>query len=314
MKPVKLYFAGSAYPDPLKNRLVSYAYPDQIGRWFKLTGDTSGNIILDSGAFSAWKSGKVIDLSEYIKYTHRAIEEGKKFNKVVRPVNLDVIPGSNGQTQQLNKLLSGKRKENLQLIDDAAKRGYQNMVEMLSNGISPIHVFHQGERWEWLDRMVDKVSYIGVSPANDMPVKSKRQWMYSVFNYLHKNSIDVDTHGFAVFDQSVIQEFPWTSCDATTPLLLAGYGKIMCPSGGFLNPDYSKGGTHLIVSERKVKDGQGDVTDFKLKQLLPGYTFKDLQDRVVRVQINVKFVLGMEKYINDCKKRVEFKSRETLFA
>lgn len=313
MKSVKLYFAGSAYPEPLENRLVSYAYPDQLKNWFKLTGDEPGRIILDSGAFSAWKSGTVINLDDYIEFAHTAIKDGEKLNKIVRPVNLDVIPGSVGKTSQLNKLLSGNRRENLELIDDAAKRGHDNMVKMLDNGITPIHVFHQGETWKWLDKMVEKVPYIGVSPANDMPVKSKRNWMYSVFNYLHKNGIKVDTHGFAVFDSSVILEFPWTSVDATTPLLLAGYGKIMCPSGGFSNPDYSIRGSHLVVSERRATLGHGDVTEEKLKQLLPGCTFKDLQDREVRVKYNVKFVLGLQDYINSCKKKTEFTSRESLF-
>jgi hypothetical protein len=313
MKPVKLYFAGGSYPMPLENRLVSYAYPEQLKAWFKMTGDMKGNIILDSGAFSAWRSGKSIDLDALCEYAHKAIEEGKKYNKTIRVVNLDVIPGKVGETQQLNKVLSGARKENLELIDSAAKAGYKNMLRMIENGITPIHVFHQGEKWKWLDRMVESVPYIGVSPANDMPMKSKRQWMYTVFSYLYKNNIKVDTHGFAVFDQDVIEEFPWTSCDATSPLLLAGYGKIYCPAGGFSNPDYSQKPSHLIVSDKKAINGVGDVTDEKLKQLLGGqYTFEDLQDRVVRVKLNVQFILGLQGYINKRKRKVEFIPKTTL--
>lgn len=332
MKEIKLYFAGGAYPFPLENRLVSYAYPDQLKSWFKMTGDMKGNIILDSGAFSAWKSGKVINIQDLITYSHKAIEEGAKLNKTVRVVNLDVIPGNVGETRALNNLKSGNRAENLELIEGAARRGYKNMLTMLEEGITPIHVFHQGERWKWLDRMVECVPYIGVSPANDMPAKSKRQWMYSVFSYLYKNNINVDTHGFAVFDKDVIEEFPWTSCDATSPLLLAGYGKIYCPVGGYVTPDYSQKPAHLVVSgkevlyegaegwmepgahvKRKASNGRGDVTDEKLKQLLGGeYTFEDLQDRVVRVKINVQYILGLQDYVNQKKRKVEFIPKETL--
>lgn len=313
MKPIKLYFAGGFYPMPLENRLVSYAYPEQLKAWFKMTGDMKGNIILDSGAFSAWKSGKVINLQDFVTFSLKAIEDGKKLNKVVHVVNLDVIPGKVGETAQLNKLLSGNRAQNLELIEEAARRGYKNMLRMIEGGVTPIHVFHQGERWKWLDRMVEQVPYIGISPANDMPVKSKKQWMYSVFSYLYTHGIDVDTHGFAVFDQDVIEEFPWTSCDATTPLLLAGYGKILCPNGGFPNPDYSCRPTHLIVSDRKAINGSGDVTDEKLKQLLGGeYTFEDLQDRVKRVQLNVRYVLELQDYVNEKKRMMEFIPKETL--
>lgn len=325
MKPIKLYFAGGSYPFPLENRLVSYAYPEQLKAWFKMTGDMPGNIILDSGAFSAWKSGKVIGLNELIAFAHKAIEDGKKLNKVVRVVNLDVIPGKVGETQALNKLLSGRRTENLELINHAARNGYKNMLTMIEGGVTPIHVFHQGESWKWLDRMVESVPYIGVSPANDMPTASKRKWMYSVFSYLYKNNINVDTHGFAVFNKEVIEEFPWTSCDATSPLLLAGYGKIYCPVGGFLNPDYSQKPSHLVVSGRetvfetpgrftgdttmriKAVSGSGDVTEEKIKQLLgPEYTFETLQDRVVRVKLNVQYILGLQDYVNKKKRKVNF--------
>lgn len=325
MKPIKLYFAGGYYPIPLENRLVSYAYPDQLKAWFKMTGDMPGNIILDSGAFSAWRSGKAIQLSDLISFAHKAIEDGKKLNKVVRVVNLDVIPGKVGETKALNKVLSGKRTENLSLINEAARQGYKNMLTMIEGGVTPIHVFHQGESWKWLDRMVESVPYIGISPANDMPTTSKRKWMDSVFTYLYKNNVDVDTHGFAVFNKEVIEEFPWTSCDATSPLLLAGYGKIYCPVGGFLNPDYSQKPSHLVVSGRetiletngsltgdsvvatKARKGEKDVTDEKLKQLLGGeYTFESLQDRVVRVKLNIKYILGLQEYVNKKKRRVNF--------
>src|SRR5687768_8210814 len=105
MKPITLYFAGSHYPFPLRNRLVSYAYPEQINTWFKMTGDMPGKIIVDSGAFSAWQTGKVIDIGKYIEYAHDVIERGKALNKVVRVVNLDVIPGSVGKSKALNKLV-----------------------------------------------------------------------------------------------------------------------------------------------------------------------------------------------------------------
>jgi hypothetical protein len=306
LKAIKLYFAGGVYPQSLENRLVSYIFKDQLRNWFKVTGTVPGNIILDSGAFSAWKSGKVIDLREFITYAHKAISDGLKLNKVVRVVNLDVIPGKVGETKQLNKFISGQRAANLEVINKAARDGYKNMMTMIEEGITPIHVFHQGEEWKWLDRMVERVPYIGISPANDMPVDSKRKWMHSVFSYLHKNNIEVDTHGFAVFDQKIVEEFPWTSCDATTPIMRASFGNVVCPAGGFLNPDYSRKPFAIAISERKSIDGI-NVSDMKLKKLLgKEYSFKSLQDYYTRLDLNIRYILEYEQYVNEKKKSTEF--------
>lgn len=317
MKPIKLYFAGAwggggkseaAVRDcGVKNKLVSYVYPSQLSGWFEVTKNTPGNIMVDSGAFSAWNKGKEIDLGAYIEYAHEAIRKGEELNKKVYIVNLDVIPGQVGQTRGLIK---NRKKDNRDLIEQAAKQGYKNMHTMLRNGITPIHVFHQGEDWKWLDRMLGHTNYIGISPANDLGVSVKKRWIESVFEYLYKKNADVDTHGFAVWMVSVLRKFPWTSCDAATWRLLAAWGGIMYPRGGFSSPDYSKPPLTLAVSEKRNCKGVGLLTPQLIKMLAEdGYSYEELQHWSQRAALNIRYFLELEKWLNKEKTQKEFKPK-----
>lgn len=315
MKPIKLYFAGAISKNTItnfpSNRLVTFAYPSELWTWLRINKGKPGNIIVDSGAFSAWNKGMVVDIYEYIKYSKKAIEKGNQQNKKVYVVNLDNIPGEVGDN------IYKRRISNFAVtavINTAARQGYKNMKIMLDNGIEPIHVFHQGEKFRWLDKMVEKINYIGISPANDVSQKEKYLWVYSVFNYLYKNNIGVDTHGFAVFERNLLLDFPWTSCDAASWKIFAGMGSIFYPYGGFLNADYSKESFRLMVSARsRGREGVGDLSPGILEKLKKdGYSFDDLQSGKTRYDINIRYCLGFEKYINEYKKSTEFVSRRTL--
>ena len=138
--------------------------------------------------------------------------------------------------------------------------------------------------------------------------------MYSFFNYLYKNNIKVDTHGFAVFEGNLLLDFPWTSCDAASWKIFAGMGGIFYPHGGFLNADYSKESFRLMVSaRRRGREGVGDLSPGILEKLKKdGYSFDDLQSGKTRYDINIWYCLGFEKYINEYKKSIEFVPRRTL--
>lgn len=322
MRPVRLYFAGPIfYPkgdravslnQQITNRLVSYLYPDQLRRWCEQIEDIKGNIILDSGAFSAWMKGQEIPLDAYITYAKNAMQMAKDYNKHLRIVNLDVIPGVYGASMQLNLVNS---KENRDTINKAASKGYENLLRMKDAGITPIHVFHQGEDFEWLEKMVKLTDYIGISPANDMGVPARVDWMRSVFTYLHNNNIKVKTHGFAVLMLPVLKTLPFTSVDAATWRIVAAWGSIMYPIGGFSNPDYSQFPMLFCVSERRVGKGMGTLTPEKVKQLEnDGYTFEELQTFDGRCEINIRYILGLEKWVNEYRKGIKFKPVNDLFS
>ena len=313
MRPIKLYFAGAwsgvcneeEVNLGIKNKLVSYMYPQQLESWLKVAKNQKGNIIVDSGAFSAWSKGDKIDLGKYIEYAHKAIQDGKAQGKEVRIVNLDVIPGKKGETKTLQNFTNTK---NTDLVEQAAMRGYENLETMLANGITPIHVFHQGERLYWLDKMIEKTDYIGISPANDLGVPSRRKWIESVYNHLQKKNCQVKTHGFAVWMPRILKDFPWTSCDAATWRLVAAWGKIYYPARGLSNPDYSQLPSTITVSNRRNAKGVGELTDEITQDLENnGYPLEKLQDWAERAKVNVQYFLALEKWLNEQKKNIEYK-------
>lgn len=322
MKEITLYFAGAwsggdATSDKevtlgVRNKLCSFLYPNQLESWLRFSEHVEGKILIDSGAFSAWNKGMAVDFDKYIQYCQDALDSPLSKKKKIRVVNLDVIPGKAGETANLN---TSVKKQDRQVIEDAANQGYKNLCYFLGHGITPIHVFHQGEDFKWLDKMVEKTDYIGISPANDVGSDQKRLWIDRTFSYLEKNNIKVDTHGFAVWSPSIISDFPWTSCDAATWRLLAAYGGIFYPVGGFKNPDFSINPITMHVSDRKFNT---DLHCFgkEIKEMLKddGYELSDLQEHWSgRAEINIRYFVEFEKWVNNVKKVKEFKVKKSFF-
>ena len=168
--------------------------------------------VLDSGAFSAWNSGRYIDLKEYIVYAKDFARRYHGHIDHIYVVNLDVIPGEQGT------------KPTQKEVEEAARQGWDNMLQMERAGLEPVHIFHQGERFEWLERICARHRYIGISPNNDAGVKSKFLWMQKVFSIIKAENM---THGFAVTARKLMQSFPWYSVDSTSWMAPQVYGKAV---------------------------------------------------------------------------------------
>lgn len=320
MREISLYFAGawsgtcsSKETDlGVTNKLCSFLYPDQLDSWLTVSEKTPGKILIDSGAFSAWNKGKEVDFDAYIEYCKTALNDPRAKNKLIRCVNLDVIPGKKGETSSLTKSV---KIEDKKIIDQAAEQGYKNLLYFLSKGITPIHVFHQGEDFKWLELMVEKTDYIGISPANDVGMDQKRLWIDRTFSYMERNNIRVKTHGFAVWSPSIIVSYPWTSCDAATWRLLAAYGGIFYPVGGYSNPDFSQNPLCMAVSENRVPVDSIPFSEPLVKMITEdGYDFQKLQESwQERSEINIRYFIEFEKYANAQKAITKYVARNSLF-
>jgi hypothetical protein len=319
MNQIRLYFAGAykgkATEEEVKtgitNKLCSFLYPMQLDSWASLTTSIPGYILIDSGAFSAWNKGDTVDFDGYIQYCKEALADPRLKNKKIRVVNLDVIPGEKGKTK---KLTSSNTLESKKIIDDAAKEGYKNLMYFKSKGIIPIHVFHQGENFDHLVQMIEQTDYIGISPANDLHMSQKQLWIDRVFSFIEQKNLKVDTHGFAVWSPSIILTYPWTSCDAATWRLVAGYGGVYLPVGGFSNPDFSQQPMVFAISERRVRFDWIPFSE-KIKQMLKndGYEIKELQDSwEKRCEVNIRYFLEFEKWVNIQKAKRDFKPTRTF--
>src|ERR1700677_2471910 len=105
------------------------------------------SIALDSGAFSSWRRGIDLPLKDYTAYCKANKEHAAMY------VNMDCIPGENG-------LMDHSQSS----IEKSAAKSYENLQIMKAAGLRPVPVFHQGETFNWLDKMLeDGETYIGIS-------------------------------------------------------------------------------------------------------------------------------------------------------
>jgi hypothetical protein len=196
------------------------------------------NLILDSGAFSAWMKQSEINLDEYIQFCLENLDV------ISYVVNLDVIPGKFGQ-----KNLPPEE------IERSASKGYENYLYMINHGIPKeklIHVFHQGESFKWLKKMIREIPYIGLSPANDRTTPEKMMWLDNCMPIVTDSSglPIVKFHGFAVTSLRLMLRYPWYSVDSTSWVMTGRMGSVLVPKFRQGRYDYMIDPFKVAVSDR----------------------------------------------------------------
>ncbi len=234
------YFAGyegyDFYDDPLLRlfdfRLIAYNMM-RTGQfddlYFGEHHDKYSSIILDSGAFAAWKNGTYIDRKKYVDYCI------KWKDKIDFFVNLDVIPG------RYEKNRKKPRRYSEAILRNAAELGYKNYKYMVSRmepeGISRdriIQVYHMWEPLDILERMVeeDGSTYIGLSPSNAKGVtyNDKKEFLESCMPYVLENGKPkVKLHAFGVSSWRLMKDFPWYSVDSAAWAINASVMEVFLP-------------------------------------------------------------------------------------
>lgn len=172
-------------------------------------------IMIDSGAFSAWNAGKVIDIDEYIELIKKAQDESK--HKIFF-VNLDVISQEKGKTAT---------KEG---IKKACEKGLENYFYLQKQGIDSVHVFHQFDDFKYLDiirkECCKEHNYLGLSPANDQSLESRINWLKQVY-YLIRNKHK--THLFGLTGKTALEQVPCYSADSSSHQLARKFGHVFNP-------------------------------------------------------------------------------------
>jgi len=110
-----------------------------------------------------------------------------------------------------------------------ATRKVQRYME--SCGLEPIPVFHYGEPWSVLERLVDNYDYIGVGGLGQRTsVQSYIAFGDRVFKHVcdKHGRPRVKTHGFAMTSVQLMKRYPWYSCDSSTWSALSrnGWGRF----------------------------------------------------------------------------------------
>lgn len=193
------------------------------------------SLFLDSGVFGAWNRGEALDIQQYCDFIKR------NDSYLTCYAGMDVIPGKFGQ------------KRTPQQVEESAAQSAKNQDFMRKQNLKPIPIFHQGESFHWLEKMMaDNEPYIGISTAKDLTHREHRVWLDQVFTMATDSSgvPYFKTHGFGITTISLLLRYPWWTCDSTTWSLAAGFGLIYVPGllGG--KPNYRQLPVRVIMSGR----------------------------------------------------------------
>lgn len=183
--------------------------------------------MLDSGAFSAFKRGVVIDRAEYASFlaAHK--------NLLDCYVNLDVIPGRPGKAPSIEE------------VETAAGASLRNYEFLRGRGLDPMPVFHCGESFQWLQRMLDAgADYIGLGGTVGKPRKVKVEFFKKCYAEIARVKRPIRTHGFGCTSASLVAAYPFTTVDSTSWVIGAANGYIMVPAGSRQRFDY--GSLHQV--------------------------------------------------------------------
>jgi hypothetical protein len=182
------------------------------------------DVFLDSGAYSSWKNNQTIPLKDYIEFV-REVEP-----YVQTYANLDVILGRIGRPRTNED------------VAESAKQSYRNLQIMKDAGLKPLPVFHQGESYSWLERMLmDGEDYIGISTAKNIPNPVMRnRWLDEFFSLAtdSKGRPLIKVHGFGSAHVELLRRYPFFSVDSAGWAKAGANGKIYIPQYRNGQPDY----------------------------------------------------------------------------
>lgn len=170
----------------VQNFLCSYVVSPKEPKHFL---GTYKSIIIDSGAFSAWNSGKEVDIEKYIEYA-QGLDPDWTY------INLDVIPKTGSTPQEIERCIE-KGKENFLYIKTKLK--------------NVLPVYHYGEKLSVLKWYMEHTDYIGISPANDTSEKVKREFLNGVFD-ITRDKIKCHGLGYSSFEGML--KYPFYSVDS----------------------------------------------------------------------------------------------------
>ena len=293
-----LYFAGAKNKvadeyllmhggNRLQSQLIDRA---NIAEWCAKKTDKS-KFFVDSGAYTAYTKGVVLDVDAYIDYLNSITDKLTIF------AQLDTIPGRFNQPKTKEDRLNAPR---------LSWENYLYMRERLKEPDKLVPIFHQGEDYKWLVNMLEwtdseqkHIPYIGISPAVD--VRGLDEFLNKSFDIIEKSSNpNVKTHAFGMTQLRILEMYPYTSADSTSWKLSAAMGSIYTPYGA------------IYVSDRGINDpkyikNQPVEAQKKLLEYLDscGYTFEDVaKSDTARYVVNIK-------YLMDWAKNYTFKGRRT---
>ena len=182
--------AGGDLAGTPTNILTSYHYCKSIPI-AEIRELCKGEIVIDSGAFSAMSLGAEIRVEDYAEYLLAG--DGANF----RAFNLDVVRDH--------------------------KRTAENQARLEAYGLAPIPVFHIGSPWSALEELAERYDYVGLGGmVGASPKTAVHRWINQCF----RKFPNIGFHGLGQTSTNVMAAFPWRSVDSSTWLSPARWGSM----------------------------------------------------------------------------------------
>ena len=198
------YFAGSRSSALIKNHLIVWTDKGAVAKREEVYTKDS-NILVDSGAFSAYTQGKTVDIDEYIEWIKNyKLKWGKKVNQL-NFINLDVI----GSPQDSQK----------------------NLNYLIKNNVNVLPVLHQaGFNVDTLKSYLAKHDYIAFG---GMVGRKRKQdtipWLNKCFHQIGKHYKKTKKlpriHLLGVGSEDMMYRYPACSVDNTNWLAVYRFGR-----------------------------------------------------------------------------------------
>ncbi len=219
--------------------------------WAKLASRPDNQIryfMMDSGGFTAWKSGHSVHVSDLIASYHSVLD--LLDTSKVKPflINLDTIPGKFGEVAT---------KEQVSQAIAESDKNFEILTNEFGNIVLP--VFHQGESEARLKEVLAQSKYICASPQNGLAEWTRVKWSEEVHK---KISRDWRTHGLATTGATMMSRVPWWSVDSAAFLFSGAMGKVdVLKDGNWVSinisvesPDRYNEGKHYDNASQALRD------------------------------------------------------------
>jgi hypothetical protein len=226
-------FVSTRYP----NLLLSFA-ADRNGTFFERLPYQPPRRLGDSGAFTAWTTGKKVSLVDLIAWCHMNTEAAVAVGATFECIALDVIPGTPGT-------MPTKRE-----VSRATKESLANGDAMREAGLRIMEVYHVGEPMTHLDMLIERRApgeSICVGGLVGRAASIKRAVCDQVFAHvLRRSALDslIPVHGLGLAPRlaagSPTWRYPWVSVDSTTWLNPSKYGELITRNGRHRKSDGRK--------------------------------------------------------------------------
>lgn len=289
------------------NRLYSFFYirKKRIKETFlKLIEEGISNVMIDSGAHSVATTKESISIEEYANWL---LTLNLDLSKHVF-VNLDVVPFQHGDSMPT-----------VQQFDKSAAEGWENLRYMESLGLHPIHVFHGGESWSWLKKLMDNYEYIGVAASRlSVGVSARYSWLDTFWNRVtdDKGFPIRKVHGFALTSPEIMIRYPWFSLDSSSWNQFGVYGELLVPCFNKTRLVYSHIGVSPCSPSQRKDNKHFNSLSNKDKEVVVsfinscGFTLEQvLHENVgseIRDKINIKCLILIEKEVSKRKQSLVF--------